>query len=445
MPTPFRFTQELDNPEGVPDPFQAPGTKGPEEELRLTRALVNGFLGNVPYFVYFKNCQSQFMALSQSMAVFFGVKDVKEVVGKTDFDFFAKDHAQQAFDDEQQIIQTGKPVIGKLEKETWPDGRVTWALSSKLPLRDSGGAIIGTFGLSKDMTQAVATKTALENARKDLMDASRVAGMAEVATDVLHSVGTVLSSLNVSASVIAMRLRHFKADSLAKLSALLGEHKDDLAGFLTNDPRGRRVIDFLDTLARHYQEEHSHLLHEITLLQKDVDHIKEIVAMQQAYAATAGVVEPFDPVKLMEDSLRMNLGARDNAEVSVVREFQAVPPVMAERRRVLQILTNLILNARHAVDERAAGEKALKVRIENGAKGCVRFVIQDNGTGITPENLLRIFQHGFTTKAHGHGFGLHSSILAAKEMGGTLTARSDGPGTGATFTLELPAAIAAAA
>jgi signal transduction histidine kinase len=295
------------------------------------------------------------------------------------------------------------------------------------------------------MTRDVATNADLENARKDLMDASRVAGMAEVATDVLQSVGAVLNSLNVSVGVIAMRLRNFKGDSLAKLSALLDEHKDDLPGFLANDPRGRRVVEFLDTLARRYGEEQGQMLRETSLLQADVDHIKEIVAMQQAYAATAGVVEPVDPLSLMEDSLRMNMGARDSDEVKVVREFQAVPLIMADRHRVLQILTNLVLNAKHALSARGLGDKMLRLRIEKGGSGCVRFVVQDNGHGISAENLARVFQHGFTTKAKGLGFGLHSSILAAKEMGGTLTVQSDGPGRGATFTLELPAAAAAAA
>ena len=200
MPTPFQSSPELDILKAGPDSPAAPGPAGPGEELRIARALVNGFMANVPYCVYFKNRQSQFIALSQSMAALFRVKDAKEVVGRTDFDFFTEQHARSALADEQQIMKTGKPVIGKLEKESWPDGRVTWALTSKLPLRDAGGEIIGTFGLSKDMTREAVNKTALENARRDLMDASRVAGMAEVATDVLHSVGTVLSSLNVSAS-----------------------------------------------------------------------------------------------------------------------------------------------------------------------------------------------------------------------------------------------------
>ncbi|MGD1031190.1 MAG: PAS domain-containing sensor histidine kinase [Opitutaceae bacterium] len=445
MPAPIQIPRKPDSSKAGPESRPSPGACGPGEELRLARVLVNGFLANIPYSVYFKDRQGRFIANSQSQASQFGVKDVNEIRGKTDFDFFAEAHARPSFNDEQEIIRTGKPIVGKLERETWADGRVTWALTTKLPLRDANGGIIGTFGISKDMTRDVAAKADLENARKDLMDASRVAGMAEVATDVLQSVGAVLNSLNVSVGVIAMRLRNFKGDSLAKLSALLDEHKDDLPGFLESDPRGRRVVEFLDTLARRYEDEQGQMLRETSLLQEDVDHIKEIVAMQQAYAATAGVVEPVDPLGLMEDSLRMNMGARDSDEVKVVREFQAVPFIMADRHKVLQILTNLVLNAKHALNARGPGDKMLRLRIEKGASGCVRFVVQDNGQGITAENLARIFQHGFTTKVKGLGYGLHSSILSAREMGGTLAAHSDGPGAGATFTLELPAAVAAAA
>jgi len=121
-----------------------------------------------------------------------------------------------------------------------------------------------------------------------------------------------------------------------------------------------------------------------------------------------------------------------------VRDYQAVPPVFAERGKVLQILINLIRNAKYALDEGRSAGKVITLRIQAGLAGTVRFVVEDNGVGIPPENLARIFGHGFTTRAHGHGFGLHSSALAAKDMGGALTVYSDGPGLGAAFILELP-------
>ncbi len=410
------------------------------DRTQLDHTLLAVFLENVPDFVYFKDRDSRFLALSASHARYFGCSRSDEVIGKTDFDFFADAHARPAFEDEQRIIRTGEGIVGKLEKETWPDGHVTWVLTSKVPLHDREGNIIGTFGISKDVTASKEMELALEKARRDLMDASRLAGMAEVATGVLHNVGNVLNSLNVSASVVADGLRQSKTASLEKLGALLREHTADLGDFLTRDPKGKLVPEFLESLARHFSEERGRLLQEVESLQKNIDHIKEIVSMQQAYATTIGVVEPHDPVALMEDSILMNAGALLRHDVKIVRDFKPVPPVLAEKGKVLQILINLIRNSKYALDEKGHADKVMTLRIGPGPGDTVRITVEDNGVGIPPENLNRIFEHGFTTRVRGHGFGLHSSALAAREMHGSLTAHSDGAGMGAAFVLELPVA-----
>jgi signal transduction histidine kinase len=264
--------------------------------------------------------------------------------------------------------------------------------------------------------------------------------MAEVATGVLHNVGNVLTSLNVSANVIATSLHQSKADSLGKLASLLSSHTFDLGDFIANDPKGRRVPDFLESLAQHGVEERDRILREIASLQENIDHIKDIVTMQQAYATMVGVVEPLDPATMMEDAVRMNAGALVRHNVACVREFHPVPPVLAEKSKVLQILVNLIRNAKYATDEGRATDKVVTLRIEPAENKRVRLIIQDNGIGITPENLSKIFTHGFTTRSNGHGFGLHSSLIAARDMNGTLTVQSGGLGQGACFTLDLPEA-----
>ena len=406
----------------------------------LEHALVTAFLENIPDGVYFKDRTSHFIAVSRSKAIRHGYPQASDLVGKTDADFFTEAHARRAMEDEAKVMETGIPILGKVEKITWPDGRSTWARSSKLPLRTEAGQIIGTFGMSQDITAAKEMEAALEKANKEIMDASRMAGMAEVATGVLHNVGNVLNSLNVSATVIASGLRQSKVDSLGRVSALLRDHAGNLADFLANDPKGRLVPDFLESLARHGAEEKIRLLQEIDSLQQNIDHIKEIVSMQQAYATMVGIVEPLDAAMLMEDSIRMNSAALVRHNVSLVRDFQPVPAVYAERGKVLQILINLIRNAKYACDEGRANDRAITLRIEPGEPGSVRFVVQDNGVGIPKENLTKIFHHGFTTRAHGHGFGLHSSALAAKEMHGSIGVDSAGPGQGASFSLELPIA-----
>ena len=407
----------------------------------LDRTLVTAFLENVPDLVYFKDRESRFIAVSRSKAGRHGLEP-DDLVGKSDADFFSEQHAQWARADEESIINTGEPILGKLERLVWPDGRQSWAQSSKLPLRDETGEIIGTFGTSEDVTADQQMRLDLEKAQRNLIDTSRMAGMAEVATGVLHNVGNVLTSLNVSANVIATTLHQSKAESLAKISALLEGHSGDLAAFLTNDPKGRKIPDFIESLARHSQEEQQNLLKELASLQENIDHIKEIVTMQQAYATMVGVVEPLDPIVMMEDALRMNAGALVRHDVSVVREFHPTPRVLAEKAKVLQILVNLIRNAKYAADEGGASDKiiTLRILISDTDPSRVLLVVQDNGIGIRPEHLQKIFTHGFTTRAEGHGFGLHSSANVAKDLNGALKVHSEGIGLGASFTLELPIA-----
>ncbi len=176
---------------------------------------------------------------------------------------------------------------------------------------------------------------------------------------------------------------------------------------------------------------------ELESLRRNVEHIKEIVAMQQSYARVSGIKEIINLNELVEDGLRMSEGGLNQHRVEVVREFTALPPMNVEKHKILQILVNLVRNAKHACQESERTDRRLTVRtVLVGER--VRISVMDNGVGITPENLIRIFNHGFTTRKDGHGFGLHSGALAAREMGGSLTVHSAGHNQGATFTLELP-------
>jgi signal transduction histidine kinase len=159
--------------------------------------------------------------------------------------------------------------------------------------------------------------------------------------------------------------------------------------------------------------------------------------MQQSCAKISGVTETIQVADLVEDALRMNAGVLARQEVKLLREFSHVPPIVVEKHKVLQILMNLIRNAKYACDDSGRPDKQIKLRVAPTENG-VGIAVIDNGVGIPSENLARIFTFGFTTRKGGHGFGLHSGALAAKEMGGSLAAQSDGPGLGATFTLELP-------
>jgi signal transduction histidine kinase len=294
--------------------------------------------------------------------------------------------------------------------------------------------------LQREISDRERAESQLEEAHTQLVETSRHAGMAEVATGVLHNVGNVLNSVNVSANLVSDRVRGSKAENLLKVAALLREHADHLEDFFASDPRGKLLLDYLPNLGAHLHEERSDMLQEIELLTKNLDHIKEIVAMQQSYASVSGAVEPVSITNLADDALQINAAALNRHGVEVIRNYADVPLIIVDKHKVIQILVNLIRNAKYAMEECGRDHKQLVVGIETTPGGCVRITVKDNGEGILPENLVRIFSHGFTTKKDGHGFGLHTSALAASEMNGSLSAYSGGLGTGATFTLELPLA-----
>ena len=290
----------------------------------------------------------------------------------------------------------------------------------------------------EDLERRVAERTSdLEATHRQLLDISRQAGMAEVATSVLHNVGNVLNSVNVSATLVSDVVRRSKAPNLAKLGDLLEEHRDELARFLEEDPRGRVVPSYIASLADSLAAEQRHIIAELDALRKNIDHIKDIVAMQQSYAKTSGVVETFPVSELVEDALRMNIGSLARHDVEIIRDYQVDLPVSVDKNKVLQVLVNLIRNAKYACDESGRIDKSVTLRTTREGRE-VSIAVIDNGVGISAENLTKIFAHGFTTRKDGHGFGLHSGALAAKELGGSLSAFSDGAGKGATFELRIP-------
>ena len=328
--------------------------------------------------------------------------------------------------------------VGREVRLFTASGEARWAHFRSRPIRAENGAVVGHVSTVEDITERRLREAALAEANKQMVDISRLAGMAEVATGVLHNVGNVLNSVNVSANLLGDQVRKTPVADLNRVVTLLREQGANLGEFFTSDPRGPKVREFLAQVAETFTRQQESQLTEVESLQKNIEHIKDIVAMQQSFAKVSGLNEHLSPVGLIEDAVRMNAGSFQKHEVNVVCEMAAdLPQVCVDKHKVLQILINLLRNAKHACDDAGREDKRITVRATH-EHDRVRITVIDNGVGIPPENLNRIFNHGFTTKKEGHGFGLHSAANAAKEMGGALTARSDGLGTGATFTLELP-------
>ena len=300
--------------------------------------------------------------------------------------------------------------------------------------------------LANDVTERNKAQRQLDEMHKKLVEASRAAGMAEVATGVLHNVGNVLNSVNVSANVLGDSVRKSKAASIRKVADLLDANKADLPAFFSTGGKGQMVPGYLATLAQQIDVEQQGRLSEIEQLTKNIAHIKDIVAMQQDYAKVSGMKEDFTARALLEEALCLAGPELQRCSVNVELDCPAtLPPVSVDRHKVMQILINLFTNARQAMEETPAANRTLAITAHATGDGHVSIALRDTGCGIAEENLTRVFNHGFTTKTSGHGFGLHSAANAATEIGGSLTGASDGPGCGATFTLALPLAKPAGA
>jgi signal transduction histidine kinase len=276
----------------------------------------------------------------------------------------------------------------------------------------------------------------LHATQRRLVDASRMAGKAEVATTVLHNVGNVLTSVNVSSTAVSDRIQRSRTCKLAHLSDLFA--REDVAAVFSSHATAKLIPAYVAQLSQVLSEERAEILKEIDRLRQSIEHINTIVAMQQANAtASGGVIEPVRLEQIAEDALAMT-GLADQRTVEIVRDYAELPATLLDRHKVFQILINLLGNARDAIEAAKTSDRRITVRSRATPESTIHLSVEDSGCGIAPENFAKIFNYGFTTKKEGHGFGLHGSACAAMELGGNLTGRSDGLGRGAVFCLELP-------
>jgi PAS domain S-box-containing protein len=341
-----------------------------------------------------------------------------------------------------------------IQHERIPDG--AWVSITGRPLRMQDGTQHGGVVVLRDITMAkraeetlrrandelearVKERTAeLKEAQRQLIETARAAGMAEVATNVLHNVGNVLHSVTTAASVVSATLRGSRVTSVRRVADLLKTHESDLAGFFTQHDQGRKLPSYLALLADKLDAERDGLLAEVMELGKNVDHIHQIIRVQQRYATGTSMLERTSPSELIDDALRITATSLSRQGIEVAREVSGAEHLLVDKHKVLQILTNLVSNAVQALARSGASPRRLLIRAASGAEQGITFEVTDNGVGISAENMTRIFHFGFTTRQDGHGFGLHSSALFARTMGGSLTATSEGEGKGATFILTLP-------
>ncbi len=296
------------------------------------------------------------------------------------------------------------------------------------------------MGTIRDITERKKAEAELVSLNQRLVDAAHQAGKAEIANSVLHNVGNVLNSVNVSAEIVREKVGELGIGNLTRLATVVEEHEDDFSRFVSTDDRGKHLPRFLIDLSHHMASEERLMVEEVQALISHIDHIKTVISTQQAYAKSGmvGVAEPVDLTDLIRDAVHVNTSSMRRHHVEVNCEFAELKPTIVDKHKLLQILINLISNAKYACMESNHDEHCISIRLRRAGDDRVQIEVNDNGVGISNENLTRIFAHGFTTRSDGHGFGLHSAAVAAEELKATLSAHSDGNEQGSTFVLDLP-------
>ena len=409
------------------------------ETLRQSQYFYASLVQSLPQIIVRKDAHGRFTYANECFARLVGMP-LERIIGGRERDIFPPEFAHKIRTDDQHVLSTGQPVEYERMDET--NGTRRHLQIKKTALLDDAGVPVGVQVIIWDITPFRETEARLRETQRELIEVSRLAGMAEIATGVLHNIGNALNSVNTSAGLVSHSVRQLKIDSVGRLDELLRRDSEPWGVLFSQDPRGRKVTDFVRTLDLHLKQGRDRILQEIRTLRDGVEHINQIVAAQQEFARASGLAELQTPSETLDYALRLCEAELLRHQIAIVRDYQPAPPIRLERHKVVQILVNLIRNAKDSLARAGRDEKRVTVGIRTAGSGEVRYFVADNGAGIAAEDLPRLFTMGFTTKKEGHGFGLHNSALTASSLGGSLQAESDGPGCGAVFFLNLPAAVA---
>jgi len=422
-------------------------------ETLVAKYQLQELIEHSPAAIYVKDREGRYRVINSRFESAYGIPR-EQILGHTDLELVQSEHARMLMENDQRVMASG--LTSQFEESLAVRGDVRTYISVKFPLRAEDGSIHSVCGISTDITdrkraeqalqqaneqleQRVSERTTqLHSAQKELLDRARHAGMAEIASSILHNLGNALTGITVSSALLRERVQGLPIGSLERLATLMDRSPEALGAFLAHDEKGRHVPEFLKKLRARFAEERQLLLEECAAMAGKVERANSVIAAQQTYARNRITLrETLRLSELAEDALRL-AGISEGFDEVIHREYGQEEPGLYERHVIMQILVNLIANAKNAVRERGQGPPARITLTVHQDENRTSVTVSDNGIGFDERVKARLFTYGFTTRPKAHGFGLHSAALSAQSLGGHIDAHSDGPGKGARFELILP-------
>ncbi|MDI6401690.1 two-component regulator propeller domain-containing protein [Balneolaceae bacterium ANBcel3] len=281
------------------------------------------------------------------------------------------------------------------------------------------------------------TLNELQNTRDQLVEKAHKAGMADLATNVLHDVGNILNSVNVSTSIICQTINNSHLKNLRKANELLKNNLDSLENFILKNPKGKTLMEYYVKLDQPLTREYEQLKTQNERLSDKIDLIIDVIAAQQNFSVAGKIKESYALHNVIDDTLKITANSVIPNSIKVKKIFKETEPVLIEKTKIIHVIVNLLKNAAESIDLQQPAHREITLRTWQDERS-VYLSVSDTGTGFNKETGKKLFKHGFTNKPHGHGFGLHGCANYMKEMNGSIRAESEGPGKGATFSLSLP-------
>lgn len=397
-------------------------------------SLLYNLINNMPDFIYIKDNQSRFIIANKKLANVMHFDSPEDLIGKTDMDFYPKEMAEKFYSDEQEIIRTKKPLINCIENGLDEKGNNILTSTTKIPLLNNKQEAIGIIGIGRDVTEL---KKAEEKIREREVQLANESGKTEVIVDILHNIGNVLNSINVSVIKIHEHIENSRLNRLTSTVELINNNKNNLGDYLQHDEKGKLIPGYLQKLSESLQQEQALILGETNQLGKRLEVINHILELQQDINKATFYTKEEQLDEMIETALDLLRSKIENRSIKMLLNIDKEIKIVCIRSKIIHVFVNLIKNAIESIEEKKHNDGRIEIEAHQNNDNCI-IEIRDNGVGIESSIIKTIFNHGFTTKHSGYGFGLHSCATTIQEIHGTIYAESEGKNKGCAIVINIP-------